>query len=94
MRLKTRVGHLGNILYQGNNQFALIDLTRVKFSSQPLSLSKRYRNLKHFLSTYEDQGALQQYGTEKLISNYLHCCSISKFKQFLLHQLLMRLAND
>lgn len=63
--------HLGNILYQENKQFALIDIATVKIKSKPLSIIKRARNLSHLMAYKFDHQTFLNYGLDKFRDLYL-----------------------
>jgi hypothetical protein len=64
--------HLGNILYLGHNNFALIDLQSVKISNRPLSLRKRTKNLNKLIYKIQrcQPEILNSFGIENFIAYY------------------------
>lgn len=73
--------HLGNILCLDNDEFALIDITTVKFNKTPLSLQARRRNLNHLVNYRDDEHHFQDFGKAKFLSYYFQYTSLDESKQ-------------
>jgi serine/threonine protein kinase len=70
--------HLGNILQrQPEGDFALIDISVVKFKNKQLSLSCRKRNLRHLVHYPEDKAEFSGFGLTQFIHCYLKASSLS-----------------
>jgi tRNA A-37 threonylcarbamoyl transferase component Bud32 len=83
--------HLENILYQPDKQFALIDVTDVRFKWRALSLPHRYRNLKHLFFSSPDDGAIwKAYGVEKFLDEYFKHAELPGYKKKMLAWMIRR----
>jgi hypothetical protein len=82
--------HLGNLLQKADGELALIDIADVRFKSSPLSLSVRYRNLKHLFKHREDKQAWQAFGINNFMQIYFEAAKLSKFSQKLLGLFIRR----
>lgn len=78
--------HLGNILQQPNDAFALIDITSVKFKSKPLSLRCRKRNLQHLLDYTEDKPFFDKFGITQFLLQYFEQTDLTPAVQQRLQQ--------
>jgi hypothetical protein len=76
--------HLANLLWQGDGQFALLDISTVHFHRMPLSINKRARNLKHLLAKPIDAETFDQYRRGEWLADYLRHTNLSQFKQMIL----------
>ena len=80
--------HLSNLLYNANGDFALIDISDVKFTKKSLPLYLRYRNLKHVLLYKEDQNIWKNFGVNKFLHYYFKFSNSSFFTRKILTFLL------
>jgi serine/threonine protein kinase len=69
--------HTANLLYQPNQQFALLDIASVKIYPTPLNLRQRVRNMIHLIRKQECRDALLPIGLLELINQYLHLTPLS-----------------
>lgn len=81
--------HLGNLLYSEDN-IALIDVTDCKVASRPLSLHRRYRNLRHLFENRDDSEYFQQFTLKQFIDIYLTETSLKKWQKKLLKSALLK----
>lgn len=68
--------HLGNIIFKPDHSFALIDIADVRFSKKSLSLSKRIRNIAHFLKREADIDTWKVFDKENFLSLYLKAAGL------------------
>ena len=87
--------HLENLLLQPDYKtFGVIDVTDIQFSALPLSIYKRYRNLRHLLKEKNDRQLWQAFGVERFLTLYFAAAKLSPFKEKVLATLIKRyLAN-
>ena len=83
--------HFGNVIVLANGGFGLIDVSETRFSRGALNPRKRARNFKHLLRYSEDVAALQQFGTDQFVRNYLEHVQLSNRQQ---RQFLHRLSRS
>lgn len=83
-----RAMHLENLLFQPNQNFALIDITDVRFSMLPLNPYKRFRNLLHMFTMYEDQSIWKQYGIARFLNLYYQHAKLNRMSQWMLQSLM------
>jgi serine/threonine protein kinase len=79
--------HTDNLLYQPNQQIALLDITSVKIQRYSLSPYQRARNVAHLLRTSECRAALAPMGLIELVNRYLMLAFLTtrQQKQFWYH---------
>lgn len=82
--------HLENLLYQTNGEFALLDVTDVRFKKKPLNLYARYRNLKHLFQEPLDKNTWQAFGVKEFMHEYFKAVKLSKYSCKVLTHLIMR----
>lgn len=80
--------HLSNLLYNADGNFALIDISDVKFTKKSLPLYLRYRNLKHVLLYKEDQNFWNNFGVNNFLHHYFKFSNSSFFARKILTFLL------
>ena len=68
--------HTKNVLYQPNQQFALLDITSVKIQRRPLSPYQRARNIFHLLRKEDCRNAILPLGISELVNNYLRLAAL------------------
>jgi serine/threonine protein kinase len=68
--------HTKNVLFQPNQQFALLDITSVKIQRHPLTPYQRARNIFHLLRKEECRNAFLPLGVSELVNNYLHLAAL------------------
>ena len=84
--------HLGNILYQENENFSLIDIASVNVKSKSLGPIKRARNISHLVGYKYDNDAFKKFGITKFINTYLSHANMNQFsKKLFLYYLQKRL---
>ncbi len=64
--------HFGNILYQANHKFALIDIADMNIYPWSLTFWQRVRNFRHLSRYPEDQMYLQQFGFDHFLQQYFN----------------------
>ena len=62
--------HFGNVIVLPNGEFGLIDVSEMRLSRFPLSLSKRIRNFKPIFRYREDRAAILGFGFELFLDTY------------------------
>lgn len=72
-----RALHLRNIIATVDNRLGLIDVTDISFQRKPLTLSQRQRNFGHFLKREFQREALEIYGLERFVTQYLDATSLA-----------------
>jgi tRNA A-37 threonylcarbamoyl transferase component Bud32 len=83
--------HLGNVLCQENNEFALIDIVDVRFQAMSLNPIKRARNFRHVLRYAADLQSLEDYGINKFINHYCQASEFSSIGKFVFMTLFTNL---
>ncbi|MGB6976630.1 MAG: hypothetical protein WBE18_04150 [Gammaproteobacteria bacterium] len=73
--------HTNNLLYQSHEQFALLDITSVKFHRASLNLHQRARNIVHLLRKQECRVALSGFGLLEFVKHYLNLTILSPSQQ-------------
>lgn len=71
--------HLGNILVQPDNSFALIDVADLQFKWRPMGPILRARNFRHLFRYAEDMPFFRRFGIKKFIGVYLLSSGVSPF---------------
>lgn len=81
--------HLGNIVVLKNQEFALIDISRVKFYKKPLSIQNRWRNLNHLVNYRDDEHRFRAFGKTEFLNYYFaHTKLTEKDQQRLISHLV------
>jgi tRNA A-37 threonylcarbamoyl transferase component Bud32 len=80
--------HLENLLLKPDGKIALLDLTDVKFKPRALTLSFRYRNIKHLLQEPNDKDLWQAFGINNFLDAYFKFANLSKISRTLLNLLI------
>ncbi len=70
--------HFGNILVQGNNLFALIDVVDMRFRKRPLNPWMRGRNFRHMLRYRDDAKYLREYGIDRFMTRYFSAAKLPR----------------
>jgi tRNA A-37 threonylcarbamoyl transferase component Bud32 len=83
--------HLENLLYQPDNKFALLDVADVRFKSKNLSLSIRYRNLKHLFLVQMDKPSWKAFGINQFMNEYFKHANLALPSRKLLSWFIQRL---
>lgn len=73
-----RAIHLGNVLLRPDGVFSLIDVSEASFYRRPLRPVLRARNFRPLTKYPEDRQALQQFGIERFLNEYLHHANSSQ----------------
>jgi hypothetical protein len=80
--------HFGNVIVPpGGGRLGLIDVADLTFRGRALSSRLRVRNFTHMLRYAEDRAALQAYGWQKFIDNYLAAASLPPRQVRCLHRI-------
>ena len=74
-----RALHLGNVLKQPDNSFALIDITDMRVKRRALTSSQRIRNIRHILKNRDDALIWAKFGKEKFIEAYYLATGLKNF---------------
>jgi serine/threonine protein kinase len=85
--------HLENLLYQPDGQFALLDVTDVRFKRKALTFYSRYRNLKHLLQEPHDRDVWQAFGVNDFMNEYFKSANLSTYSRSILSYLIKRRIN-
>lgn len=85
--------HLGNVLVQADQSFALIDIQATKFYDKPLSVKKRLRNFSNFLHYAEDYALIEKFGFKPFFNRYLEHSELSSRQRKKLIKSLTKLAS-
>ena len=85
--------HLGNVLVQADQSFALIDIQATKFYQKPLSVKKRLRNFTNILHYAEDYALIEKFGFEPFFIRYLEHSELSLRQRKKLIKSLTKLAS-
>lgn len=68
--------HFGNIIVKPNGEFALIDISDLKFFPFNLTTNLRIRNWKHMLKYDFERSIVETYGWDVFFSEYADLCSL------------------
>ncbi len=74
-----RAIHLGNVLVQPDDSFALIDISDLDLKGGPLHAFRRARNILHLLNSKDDRAVIDAYGPERFTREYIDACGITGF---------------
>lgn len=85
-----RAIHLENLMIQPNGDFALIDISDVKFKHRSLGFYSRYRNFVHLFSNPTDRAFWREYGYERFLAQYFAVAGLSKAAERLIVRLVKR----
>lgn len=83
--------HLGNIIWQTNERFALIDFQSIKMRKKAISIKDRQKFFSNILRYPEDYQLIKQAGIEHFFAQYLQCSQLKAVQQL---ALLDRLAGS
>lgn len=86
--------HLGNVLLTPNEEIALVDITNVSNSNNPLSLKQRAKNLAHFVYYWRDIVVFTAYSRRRFLDEYAKAAKLDpKALRQLRHLIALRLKN-
>lgn len=75
--------HLGNILFDKDGKFGIIDMADLSFHRAPLRMDLRVRQLRRLLRYHQDQPYFESIGIESVVSLYMEKSGFSRLrKQF------------
>ena len=90
-----RAIHFNNVFITEKNEFGLIDISDLYYSSLPFMISKRVRNFKPFFHYDEDRKSIEKFSIEKFLDVYIKNSKIkSNYKQRKLKKAVLRLYGD
>ena len=73
--------HLGNIIWQPNERFALIDFQAIKFRNKAISIDERVKFFRNVLRYPQDYQLIKQGGVEAFFGQYLQCSQLKTVQQ-------------
>jgi len=73
--------HMGNIIIQPDNSFALIDIADMRIKKRPLSIKKRARNFNHLLRYDVERHLIGEYGLTRFFNEYVSLAGLSPLQQ-------------
>ena len=86
--------HFGNIIVKPNGDFALIDISDMKFFPLKLSTNLRIRNWKHLLKYDFEKSIIETYGWDVFFDEYADFCSLKTNQVSLLKSELSQFCNS
>jgi len=86
-----RALHLGNMLFDDESGYGVIDMHSMRFQPWPLSLNLRLVNFLNMLRYDEDCRIFEQYGLALFLEQYLHAADLGPKKTL---RLLQRMATQ
>lgn len=85
--------HLGNVLYQGEGRYALIDISGMTIWPMPLTIWQRLRNLGRFVSFPEDIALFQAFGVSRFCDEYCSAAGLGGWRRAWLTRAVMARAE-
>ncbi len=76
--------HLGNIIWQPNSRFALIDFQSIKLRKKAISVVDREKFFRNILRYPQDYQLIKQSGIESFFDQYLQCSQLKTVQQLAL----------
>lgn len=81
-----RAIHLGNLLLQNDNTFAILDMSDMWTRPYSLWAFPRARNLVHLVNRKEDRLHFLNYGVNRFLTEYLDRCRLRPYQNWIIKQ--------
>jgi len=76
-RIYFRAIHFNNVIVCPDGELGLIDISEARVGKLPLSPGKRARNFRPMVKYDEDRAALQRYGVQRFVEDYLEAARMT-----------------